>query len=133
MTTIEFRGKSKSFNSRTKKFKMAAATRSSALLKTCRRILSEVRKQDELTGSAGKLRDSEAAAFVMNSFRSHQTTDLTYCKAEAEMTHLAETYETYLVHQRLWRQVHEEYHTKGERSVEETAKLVGFKLPHDPK
>ena len=40
---------------------------------------------------------------------------------------------TYLAAQRNYRKLHDEYNSKGERSVEETAKIVGFKLPHDPK
>ena len=42
-------------------------------------------------------------------------------------------YRTYLAAQRNYRKLHDEYNSKGERSVEETAKMVGFKLPHDPK
>ncbi len=56
-----------------------------------------------------------------------------HCKASEEMRHLGATYAAYLRHQRLWREVHEEYHAKGERSVRDTANVVGFKLPHDPK
>ena len=49
------------------------------------------------------------------------------------MNHLVDTYATYLSSQRKWQEVHTEYHAKGERTVSETARLVGFKLPHDPK
>ena len=35
--------------------------------------------------------------------------------------------------QRAWYGVQQEYHAKGERSVAQTAKLVGFNLPHEPK
>ena len=41
---------------------------------------------------------------------------------------------TYLIcfsSQRDWKVLHAEYHGKGDRSVEETAGLVGFKLPHE--
>ena len=31
------------------------------------------------------------------------------------------------------KKIHDEYHSKGEKTFEETAKLVGFKLPHDPR
>jgi hypothetical protein len=33
--------------------------------------------------------------------------------------------------QRLWQEVQKMYYSCGERSVEETAKLIGVKLPHD--
>ena len=54
-------------------------------------------------------------------------------QAAQEMNHLVDTYATYLSSQRKWQEVHTEYHAKGERTVSETARLVGFKLPHDPK
>ena len=46
---------------------------------------------------------------------------------------MAETYATYLRSQREWSSVHAEFHAKGERTVRDTARVVGFKLPHDPK
>ncbi len=62
-----------------------------------------------------------------------QVTGKQHCKAAEEMRHLADSYTSYLRSQRLWLATHEEYHAKGERSVRETAQIVGFKLPHDPK
>lgn len=32
-----------------------------------------------------------------------------------------------------YQELHAEYHGRGERTVKETADLVGFKLPHDPR
>ena len=43
------------------------------------------------------------------------------------MTHLADSYATYLQSQRKWKEIHEEYH-KQELSVQQTADKVGFKL-----
>ena len=71
--------------------------------------------------------------YIFNEFRRHQTTSKQHCKAGQEMEHLSTTYATYLTSQRIWHQVHKEYHATGERTVAETAKMVGFKLPHDPK
>ena len=35
--------------------------------------------------------------------------------------------------QRAWYDVQQEFHAKGERTVAQTAKMVGFNLPHEPK
>jgi len=72
--------------------------------------------------------------YVVAQFRKFQVTEKQHCRAAGEMKHLAETYRTYLVAVRNYRKLHDVY-SKGERSVEETAKMVGFKLPreYDPK
>ena len=35
--------------------------------------------------------------------------------------------------QRAWYAVQQEFHAKGERTIAQTAKMVGFNLPHEPK
>lgn len=82
---------------------------------------------------SGAARGCPAAAHLADEFRRHQVTEKQHCKASEEMRHLAGTYGAYLRSQRMWSDVHAEYHSKGERSVRDTAKIVGFKLPHDPK
>lgn len=96
---------------------------------TLRQLLHEVR----LATTGHKIRGTPLVNYIFQQYRRHQITDKQHCKANEEMKHLADTYATYLTSQRMWNQVHEEYHAKGERSVADTAKLVGFKLPHDPK
>jgi hypothetical protein len=49
------------------------------------------------------------------------------------MAYLADTFSCYLSSVRRYNKIKDQYHGKGERSVEETAHLVGFKLPHEPK
>ena len=71
--------------------------------------------------------------YIMNEYRRHQVTSKQHCKAGQEMEHLSNTYATYLASQRMWHAINKEYHASGERTVEETASIVGFKLPHDPK
>ena len=78
-------------------------------------------------------RDMRITQYILEQYRRYQVTEKQHCKAALEMNHLADTYATYLSSQRKWSEVHSEYHAKGERSVADTAKLVGFKLPHDPK
>jgi len=70
---------------------------------------------------------------ILAQYRRHAVTEKQHCKANQELNHLASNYATYLTSQRLWLDVHQEYHAKSERTVADTAKIVGFKLPHDPK
>ncbi|XP_059083433.1 protein FMC1 homolog [Tigriopus californicus] len=106
------------------------AASSNKVASTLRGILRELR---HLHPDETKLQGSASANFLLNQFRRHEVTEKQHCKANEEMNHLANSFEAYLRGQRLWGNVHEEYHTKGERSVEETARLVGFRLPHEPK
>lgn len=94
-----------------------------------RQIISELR----LAVPSGHLKDSLAIQYLVNQYRKFKTTDEQLCRAREEMKFVANTYLTYLRSTRLRDQICDEFHGKGERSVAETAKLVGFKLPHDPK
>ncbi|CAD7084553.1 unnamed protein product [Hermetia illucens] len=53
--------------------------------------------------------------------------------AKEEMHFLGKTYLCYLKSLRTQAEISKEYHGRGERTVKETADLVGFKLPTDPK
>lgn len=95
-----------------------------------RALLNELR----LNSPNGVLnKESMAFKYITNEFQRHQTTDQLLCKAKEEMKFLGETYLCYLQSLRKQIAINKEYSGKGERSVEETANLVGFKLPHDPK
>lgn len=98
-------------------------------LSVLRRIFTELRHAN----SSGQLHKSPVAIFVLKQFRKYKVTELQYCKAQEEMFHLAKTYLCYLQSQRKYAEIHGQYHAKGERTVKETADMVGFKLPHDPK
>ncbi|CAG4929110.1 unnamed protein product [Colias eurytheme] len=73
------------------------------------------------------------ARYVLSEYRKYQTTDQQLCKAVDEMHFKAKSYCEYLQNSRKYKEINEEFKGKGERSVEETAKMAGFKLPHDPK
>lgn len=95
-----------------------------------RSLLNELR----LSNPAGKLnKESMAYKYITDQFEKHQTTDQTLCKAKEEMRFLGETYLCYLRSQRKYTEILNDYKGNGERSVKETADMVGFKLPHDPK
>jgi hypothetical protein len=98
-------------------------------LKVLRGILHELRQ-----ASPNKsIKDSLAAQYVIKQFRKYQTTDEQLCKEKDEMLFLGQTYLTYLQSSKNYKRINDEYKGAGERTVEDTARMVGFKLPHDPK
>lgn len=98
-------------------------------VKTLRKLVSELR----IASSSGKLKDSPAIEYIFNQYKKFKVTDQQLCKAQEEMRYMSETYLSYLKSTRKYKELHKHYKGKGERSTEETAGLVGFKLPHDPK
>jgi hypothetical protein len=100
-----------------------------AAIKTLRGILHEIR----LASPNARLKDSLTTQFVLSQFRKYQTTDEQLCKVKDEMNFLGQTYLCYLQSSREYKRIKTDYKGAGERSVESTANLVGFKLPHDPK
>ncbi|CAB3382172.1 Hypothetical predicted protein [Cloeon dipterum] len=69
----------------------------------------------------------------MQLYRKNQVTDEQLCRAQSELAHLSETYSCYLSSLRRYSAIKDAYHSQGERTVRQTADMVGFKLPHDPK
>lgn len=98
--------------------------------KLYRALLNELR----LSSPTGQLnKESLAFKYITNQFQTHQTTDEILCKAKEEMKFLGESYLCYLRSLRRYSEIQKEYTGKGERSVQDTADMVGFKLPQDPK
>ncbi|XP_045449558.1 protein FMC1 homolog [Melitaea cinxia] len=106
-----------------------ASFSSKPALVTLRQVLSELRKQ----ATSKKLAENQMARYILSQYRKHQTTDQQLCKAADEMHFRAKTYYDYLHFSRRYKEINAEFKGKGERTVEETARMVGFKLPHDPK
>lgn len=107
---------------------MASITTKPPLV-TLRKLLSEIRNQS----STKKLAENQMAQYILRQYRKYQTTDQQHCKAIEEMHFKAKTYYNYLHYSRVYKEINVEFKGRGERSVEDTAKMVGFKLPHDPK
>jgi len=99
------------------------------VIRTLRQLMSEIR----YISSEKKLQDSILVKYIMMQFQKYKETDQQLCKAQEEMKFLASSYLCYLRSQRRYEEIHNQYHAKGERSVKETANMMGFKLPHDPK
>lgn len=95
-----------------------------------RTLLNELR----LASPEGVLaKDSLPFKYVSTQYRKYQTTDEQLCKAKEEMRFLGQTYVCYLQSLRKYEEIQTHLKGQGERTVSETAGLVGFKLPHDPK
>lgn len=94
-------------------------------VKVVRNLLGEVRRTSRNKNN-GLLQN-----YILLQCRKYQVTDEQLCKAREEMKFLAQTYLCYLRSQRSYNEIHQKFQGKGERSVKETAGLVGFKLPHD--
>ncbi|XP_066960907.1 protein FMC1 homolog [Macrobrachium rosenbergii] len=99
-------------------------------IQTLRSLLRELRYS--LPGHE-KVQHSPAFAYIMEYYRRNAVTDQQYCREQEELAHLAKTCATYLESSRKYKEIHAEYHSRGERTVRQTADLVGFKLPHDPR
>lgn len=97
--------------------------------KLLRSLLNELR----LISPDGTIKDSLATRYILTQFKKYDTTQEQLCKAKQEMQFLGQTYLTYLTSSRKHQAINKEYKGKGERSTKDTAELVGFKLPHDPK
>jgi hypothetical protein len=100
-----------------------------AAVKTLRGLLNELR----LASPNGTVKDSLATQYILDQYRKLQTTDEQLCKVKDEMHYLGQTYLCYLQSLRKYKAINADYKGAGERSVEDTARMVGFKLPHDPK
>lgn len=98
--------------------------------KVLRSLLHELR---QASSNPGNIKNSLAARYILAQYKRFETTDQQLCKARDEAFFLGQTYLTYLTSQRQYLDLYKEFHGRGERSVKETADLVGFKLPNDPK
>jgi hypothetical protein len=98
-------------------------------VKTLRSLLHELR----LLSPNGCIKDSLASKYILAQFQKYKTTDEQLCKAKSEMQFMGNTYLSYLQSLRKQNEIQSYYNGRGDRTVAETANIVGFKLPHDPK
>ena len=107
----------------------------SQFLSPCRQlrsIISELRQALQLPERT-QLGQTQSMKFIMSQYRRNAVTQEQVCRHKEEMAFMADTYNTYLRSQREWYALQQEYHAKGERTVPEAAKMVGFNLPHEDK
>ncbi|XP_001374810.1 protein FMC1 homolog [Monodelphis domestica] len=98
--------------------------------RTLRALLRELRHLNSVRGQP--YQDMAAYRYLMEAFRAHRVTSEKLCRAQHELHFQAATYLCLLRSIRNHVALHQEFHGKGERSVEEAAGVVGLKLPHQP-
>ncbi|XP_055642117.1 protein FMC1 homolog [Toxorhynchites rutilus septentrionalis] len=97
--------------------------------KLMKNLLAEIRRNS----SEENFMNSLPAKYISSQFRKFETTQQQHCRAREEVQFIGETYLCYLESIRKLKEINAHYTGRGERSVRETADMVGFKLPHDPK
>lgn len=103
------------------------------MVQSSKQILYHLLREIRSTSYSGKVTDSLIAKYIINQYRKYNVTSAQLCKREDEMNYLADTYRCYLRSARVYKELYAKYHGKGQRSIQETADIVGFKLPHDRK
>jgi len=91
---------------------------------TLRQLIREIRH----IYRKGPVHDSPVYAYVLEQYHRYQVTGAKYCRERDEMRQIAETYLCLLESSRKQEELSTIY-ARGERSVEESAKLVGLALP----
>ncbi|XP_045622968.1 protein FMC1 homolog [Procambarus clarkii] len=104
-------------------------TSSALKIQTLRSLIRELRRS---LPEHETLKHSPAFSYIIDQYRRNALTDQQYCREQEEMAHLAQTYATYLESSRKYMELYSEYYSHGEKTVKETADMVGFKLPNDP-
>ncbi|CAD5235232.1 unnamed protein product [Bursaphelenchus xylophilus] len=100
---------------------MATVERSRTALKAFKTIITEIKKAN------GKPSEQHIN-FIKDQFKNHKLTQRVNMNGPKELEGLAQTYATYLHSTRELAELHEKY--KGrERTVEESARLVGLQVP----
>ncbi|GAB6019289.1 hypothetical protein CHUAL_000884 [Chamberlinius hualienensis] len=94
-------------------------------LQTLRGIISEIRRYNP----NGYAKSNSLIKYIVNEYRRNQVTDRKLCRGEDELHYLARTYLCYITSHRKHQELYDEYHGKGERSIQEAANLVGLRLP----
>lgn len=68
---------------------------------------------------------------MLNLLRANQITEKRFCRPQDHYKYFAQTYLTYLKSTRLQDELTRKYFTKGELSIEQSAKMVGLELPKE--
>ena len=68
--------------------------------------------------------------YMIEMYRKHDVTDQRVCRPQHELNYLAQTYLAYINSSIHYKQIYDKFYSKGERTVEQTARMVGFQLPN---
>lgn len=107
----------------------------SSKVSTLRKLITELRKIHNIEGLnkansfTTYLKDQDSVKYIFSQYRKNQVTDEQLCKEHESMNYMVNTYLCYLNSKRTYEQILKQFHGRGEKSVKDTADLVGFTLP----
>ncbi|XP_022169670.1 protein FMC1 homolog [Myzus persicae] len=99
--------------------------------KTSLGLLRSLTREFRYVASGGKLLDRPLIRLILSEYRSNQVTPAQYCRGPDEMLWVADTYLQYIRSQRICRELTDK-HQRREKTVQETADMIGFRLPSAP-
>ncbi|XP_033096485.1 protein FMC1 homolog isoform X2 [Anneissia japonica] len=95
-------------------------------------VLKSLLRELRYLNLQGVLQRKPAYCYVLDQYRKFQVTSEKNCRAKDEAEHNAHTFNCLLRSARELQELNAAY-SRGERTVEESANLVGLKLPEAPK
>ncbi|CAG2108505.1 unnamed protein product [Medioppia subpectinata] len=105
----------------------SAVVRFTESLKLLRNISHELRKA--LNKDNVNVKNNDMMVYIVDQYRRHDTTDQRVCRPTHELQHMADTYHSYLNSSRHYRQIYDQFYSKGELTADQTAHMLGFKMP----
>ena len=102
---------------------MAGSNGSSRFL---RHILRQI-SQSQTSNQRQKVRNQQLIKYYKSAIRKNEDKEMENFKEE-----IKDKITTFVRNEKLWAEVHRQYYSSKEISVEEAAKKVGMKIPHDP-
>ncbi|KAG1714577.1 Protein FMC1 [Nymphon striatum] len=79
--------------------------------------------------SPGNVKDKLAYSYITQQYKNNIVTDQKLCRGSKELHHMASSYLCYLKSNRKYQSLFNEYHSKSNRSIAETAGIVGLRVP----
>lgn len=93
-----------------------------------RSLVRELRLRGSSSSGSKRLLDRPLVRFLLSEYRSNQVTSAQYCRGPDEMAWIANTYMQYVKAQRVYQELSNK-HQKKEKTVQQTADMIGFRLP----
>lgn len=91
-------------------------------------ILRSLARELRHNTSNGKLLNKPLMRWILSEYRSNLVTPAQYCRGPNEMIWIGDTYLQYIRAQRVYRELTDK-HQRREKTIQETADMVGFRLP----
>lgn len=91
-------------------------------------ILRSLTRELRYFTADSKILDRPLMQWILSEYRSNQVTSAQYCRGSDEMSWIANTYLQYIRSQRICSELAEK-NQKREKTIKETADMVGFRLP----